>query len=63
MAEAGAAVPELGYETEGGDVIDLAWAQSRIGVIFEEGAAPAGWTLCPADVEQIVALLKSNGVM
>ena len=63
LAEAGAAVPELGYETEGGDVIDLAWAQPRIGVTFEVGSAPAGWTLCPADVEQIVALLKSNGVM
>ena len=43
--------------------IDLAWAQPRIGVTFEVGSAPAGWTLCPADVEQIVAVLKSNGVM
>jgi ATP-dependent helicase YprA (DUF1998 family) len=63
LADAGVAVPELGYETDSGDVIDLAWADARIGVSFESGEAPRGWTLCPADVEKVVAVLKSNGVV
>lgn len=63
LADAGAAIPELGYETESGDVIDMAWVDARIGVSFEPTENPRGWTLCPADVEQVVAVLKSNGVM
>ncbi|MGO4442195.1 DEAD/DEAH box helicase [Mycobacterium sp. 2YAF39] len=63
LADAGVAVPELGYETDRGDVIDMAWVDARIGVSFESGETPRGWTLCPADVEQVVAMLQSNGVM
>ncbi|KQH76193.1 DEAD/DEAH box helicase [Mycobacterium gordonae] len=63
LADAGVAVPELGYETESGDVIDMAWADARIGVSFDSGEAPHGWTLCPANVEHVVAVLQSNGVM
>ena len=63
LAEAGVTVPQLGYETDEGDVIDMAWIDARIGVAFEAGESPHGWTLCPANVEQVVAILKSNGVM
>ena len=63
LAEAGAVVPTLGYETDDGDVIDLAWADARVGVTFDGDSAADGWTLCPADVSQILAALKSNGVM
>lgn len=63
LAESGVTVPVLGYETDGGDVIDLAWAQARVGVSFDGEDTADGWTLCPADVAHIVAALKSNGVM
>jgi hypothetical protein len=63
LADAGVAVPELGYETDSGDVIDMAWVDARIGVSFEPGDTPRGWTLCAANVGQVVAVLKSNGVM
>jgi hypothetical protein len=63
LAEAGAAIPTLGYETDDGEVIDLAWPDARVGVRFDEGATAEGWTFCPADVPQILAALKSNGVM
>jgi len=46
-----------------GEVIDLAWAEARVGVTFDGEDTADGWTLCPADVAQIVAALKSNGVM
>ncbi len=63
LAEAGAAVPALGYETDDGEVIDLAWADARVGVTFDGEGAADGWTLCPADVPQILAALKLNGVI
>jgi ATP-dependent helicase YprA (DUF1998 family) len=63
LADAGAAIPEMGYETDDGEVIDMAWSRARIGVTFGDGAEPDGWTLCPADAAQIVSALKSNGVM
>lgn len=62
LAAAGTAVPVMGYETEDGEVIDLAWADSRVGVTFDGEAVADGWTFCPADVAQIVAALKANGV-
>ncbi|SHW94309.1 helicase [Mycobacteroides abscessus subsp. abscessus] len=63
LAEAGAAVPELGYETDDGGVLDLAWTGARIGVVFDEDTAADGWTLCEPDADKIVAALRMNGVM
>ncbi|MBX7432549.1 hypothetical protein JDV09_10600 [Mycobacterium sp. Y57] len=63
LADSGAAVPVLGYETEGGDVIDFAWADSRIGVVLDGPAEADGWTLCPPDPAQILEALKMNGVV
>lgn len=63
LAEAGAAVPALGYETDDGEVIDFAWAEVHVGVKFDSTDGADGWTLCPADVPQILAALRSNGVM
>jgi ATP-dependent helicase YprA (DUF1998 family) len=63
LAEAGAAVPILGYETDSGEVLDFAWNQARIGVVFDHRAELAGWTLCPPDAGEIIAALKTNGVM
>jgi hypothetical protein len=61
LAEAGVAVPALGFETEDGEVIDIAWADARVGVSFDGEAVADGWILCPADVAQIMAALKTNG--
>lgn len=63
LADAGVAVPELGHETESGDVIDMAWVGAKIGVTFDAGESPSGWTVYPADLEQVVSVLKSNGVV
>ena len=63
LAEAGAAVPSLGYETDDGEVIDLAWADAHVGVTFEADRTADGWTLCPPDVSQILDALKTNGVI
>lgn len=63
LADAGAAVPVLGFETDSGDVVDLAWSSARIGVVFDSATELAGWTLCPPDAGEIIAALKTNGVM
>jgi endonuclease/exonuclease/phosphatase family metal-dependent hydrolase len=63
LAGAGTAVPALGYETEDGEVIDLAWADARVGVTFDGAPTAEGWILCPADVPQILAALRTNGVI
>lgn len=60
-------VPVIGYETDDGDVVDLAWDNPRIGVLFEPDdelartMSESGWILCPLDAEQIAAAMK-NGV-
>ncbi|MGA4692584.1 DEAD/DEAH box helicase [Rhodococcus sp. AB351] len=67
LAETGVPVPELGYETEEGEVVDFAWGEHRIGVLLEPNdevtrtMSESGWTLCPPDAEQIAAAMK-NGV-
>jgi hypothetical protein len=56
----------LGFETADGEVIDMAWADARIAVVFDDGAEPGmleGWTLCPPDAARIIAALTSNGVV
>lgn len=63
LAAAGAAVPELGYETTNGDVLDMAWAGGRVAVVFDEAEPVDGWTLCSPDVDEIVEALKLNGVV
>ncbi|GAB4587647.1 helicase-related protein [Nocardia sp. IFM 10818] len=69
LAEAGTPVPMLGFETDEGEVIDLGWPDARIGVLINDYADTAstmselGWTICPPDPAQIVAILKTNGVM
>ncbi|OBH19691.1 DEAD/DEAH box helicase [Mycolicibacter sinensis] len=63
LADAGAAVPMLGFETDSGDVLDFAWSGAQIGVVFDSAPALPGWTLCPPDAGEIIAALKTNGVM
>lgn len=63
LAEAGAAMPVLGYETDSGEVLDFAWNQARIGVVFDDSSELTGWTLCPPDAGEIIAALNTNGVM
>ena len=63
LAAAGVTVPTLGYETEDGEMIDLAWVDAHVGVTFDGDGAVEGWTFCPADVPQILAALTTNGVM
>ena len=62
LAAAGTAVPVMGFETEDGQVIDLAWVDARVGVTFDGEAHADEWTFCPADIAQIEAALKRNGV-
>lgn len=67
LAAADVPVPELGFETEVGDVVDFAWSDSRIGVLLDEDSdtastmAESGWTICPPDAEAIAAAIR-NGV-
>ncbi|GAA4674545.1 DEAD/DEAH box helicase [Gordonia humi] len=67
LAAADLPVPELGYETESGDVVDFAWPDTLVGVVFDLDDATAhmmsesGWTLCPPDAEAVAAAIK-NGV-
>ena len=44
-------------------MIEIAWADAHVGVTFDGANAAEGWTLCPAEVPQILAALKTNGVM
>ncbi|GAB2660856.1 DUF262 domain-containing protein [Prescottella soli] len=71
LAESGVDVPTpaLGHETDAGDVLNLAWADIRVGVVIEDQPelthtmSELGWTMCPPDAGQIVEALKKNGVM
>ncbi|MFE2997311.1 DEAD/DEAH box helicase [Nocardia sp. NPDC059246] len=69
LAEAGAPPPVLGLETDNGEVVDLGWPDSQIAVLLYDNEETAtlmselGWTMCPPSPEQIVAVLKTNGVM
>ncbi|MBJ7339772.1 DEAD/DEAH box helicase [Mycolicibacterium sp.] len=63
LAAAGAATPEMGYETTDGGVFDMAWAGARVAVSFDDVDRIDGWTVCPPDVLEIVEALKLNGVV
>ncbi|MQY25724.1 DEAD/DEAH box helicase [Nocardia aurantia] len=69
LAAAGTPVPEQGFETDDGEVIDIAWPGARVGVLFDGGdAAPntladQGWTICPPETAPIITALIANGVM
>ncbi|QCB52930.1 DEAD/DEAH box helicase [Rhodococcus sp. PAMC28707] len=58
-------VPIVGFETDDGEVVDFAWRDMRIGVLFAPDDATtntmseAGWTLCTPDIEQIAVALRS----
>ena len=62
-------VPVLGFETDDGEVLDLAWSDARVGVVLHADSEAAntmtqqGWTMCPPDAAQIVNALKTNGVL
>lgn len=66
LAAAGVPVPAVGYETDGGEVVDFAWDDSRIGVLLEPNSdaeramSESGWTLCPPDADQIAAAIKKG---
>ncbi|WP_338836935.1 DEAD/DEAH box helicase [Gordonia polyisoprenivorans] len=67
LAAEGLPTPELGYETDAGEVVDFAWEAQRIGVLLDSDddtahtMSDAGWTMCPPDVEAIAAAIR-NGV-
>lgn len=63
LADSGAALPVLGYETEDGDVIDFAWADARVGVAIDGSGEADGWTFCPPDTAKILEALKLSGVV
>ncbi|MBY3794510.1 DEAD/DEAH box helicase [Rhodococcus fascians] len=59
-------VPTVGFETDDGEVVDFAWRDVRIGVMFAPDDATtntmseAGWILCTPDIEQIAAALRNG---
>lgn len=69
LAEAGTPLPVQGFETDDGEVVDIAWPGPRVGVLFDDGAAAThtltdqGWTVCPPETSSITAALTANGVM
>ncbi|MET7773568.1 Zn-binding domain-containing protein [Nocardia sp. NPDC005366] len=69
LAEAGVPLPAQGFETDDGDVVDIAWPSARVGVLFDGGddatttLADQGWTVCPPEMAPIMAALTANGVM
>ncbi|MFZ2238040.1 MAG: DEAD/DEAH box helicase [Gordonia amarae] len=66
LAESGVPVPEIGYETDDGYVIDFAWSDQRVGVLLYDDddvindLTQAGWTLSSPDATSIAAAL-GNG--
>ncbi|EOM75737.1 DEAD/DEAH box helicase [Rhodococcus rhodnii] len=67
LAHADTPIPELGYETESGDVLDFAWPELRVGVADPDSdvantMSAAGWTICAPDAEAISVALNTNGV-
>lgn len=68
LAAAGTPLPQLGVETDNGDVIDIAWPQRRVGVLLDRDSAAAqsltevGWTICPPDTTRIIEELDESGV-
>ncbi|MEV6324928.1 DEAD/DEAH box helicase [Nocardia sp. NPDC051787] len=69
LAGAGTPLPAQGFETDDGEVVDIAWPGARVGVLFDGGEAATntltdqGWTVCPPETARIVAALTANGVM
>lgn len=68
LAGRGVAVPAVGQESEDGIPLDLSWPDERVVVEVEEltdedreELSVAGWTIVPADVEQVVAALAAAG--
>lgn len=69
LAAAGTPLPTQGFETDDGEVIDIAWPGARVGVLFDDVGEAAdtiadlGWTVCVPEIAPIVAALTANGVM
>ncbi|MGW4535411.1 DEAD/DEAH box helicase [Nocardia sp. NPDC004340] len=69
LVKAGTPPPVLGVEADNGEVLDLGWPDGQVGVLIFDNAETAdamselGWTICAPDIERIVAVLKTNGVM
>ncbi|MBR7193518.1 DEAD/DEAH box helicase [Gordonia sp. SCSIO 19800] len=67
LAAANVPVPELGYETDDGNVVDFVWVDHGIGVLLDPDEttahtmSDAGWTMCPPDAEAIATAIR-NGV-
>lgn len=64
LAERVTAPPVLGFETADGEVIDMAWADARVAVVFDDEEEPlTGWTVCPPNAARIIEALTLNGVV
>ncbi|WP_063127655.1 DEAD/DEAH box helicase [Nocardia fusca] len=69
LAAAGTPLPVQGFETDDGEVIDIAWSGARVGVLFDDVTEAAdtiadqGWTVCVPEIAPILAALTANGVM
>ena len=67
LAEAGAPLPEQGYETDDGYPLDLAWPAARIAVLTDPDDSVTatltadGWQVAGPDLDRILELLKGAG--
>ncbi|MGW4364331.1 DEAD/DEAH box helicase [Nocardia takedensis] len=70
LAEADVPLPELGLETDDGEVIDLSWPAHRVAVLLDGDGSKAavaalseqGWLICAPEAARIIATLAESGV-
>jgi len=67
LAERSAPLPELGHETAEGLLVDVAWVDARVAVVWSTNPedlaelAKAGWVVCPPDPDAVMAALTTAG--
>ena len=67
LAERSAPLPELGHETAEGLLVDVAWVDARVAVVWSTDPedlaelAKAGWVVCPPDPDAVMAALTTAG--
>jgi len=67
LADRSAPLPELGHETAEGLLVDVAWVDARVAVVWSTDPedlaelAKAGWVVCPPDPDAVMAALTTAG--
>jgi hypothetical protein len=58
---AGVPAPEIGFELESGDALEVAWPEVHVAIIIDGQPTPTGWDARPADNWDVKALLQAVG--